>query len=183
MASASAELDLSIGGQESIGNDSESTIIGFTGEVRAGDVIGRLPHMEESALDVRYSLSQWEALSASEALDAVGSVAQRAMNQAVLWSDFFNGGQGRAEPMAEYFQRCTQQALDCNLRCPECDSNLSDYMILRKAIVGLSNPTLKKELFLQYDMYSDVDKLRAKCLVIRSSRARLPTCSRCRCWL
>ncbi|MPC62647.1 hypothetical protein E2C01_056736 [Portunus trituberculatus] len=62
--------------------------------------------------------------------------------------------------MAEYFQRCTQQALDCNLRCPECDSDLSDYMILRKAIVGLSNPTLKKELFLQYAMYSDVDKPR-----------------------
>ncbi|MPC62646.1 hypothetical protein E2C01_056735 [Portunus trituberculatus] len=47
MASASAELGLSIGGQESTGNDSESTIIGFTGEVRARDVIGILPHMEE----------------------------------------------------------------------------------------------------------------------------------------
>lgn len=123
----------------------------------------------QSALDARYSFSQWGALSVSEALDAVGSVAQRAVNQAVLWSDFFSGGQGRAEPMAEYFQRCTQQALDCNFRCPQCDSDLSDYMILRKALVGLSNPTLKRELFQQCGMYSDVDELRAKCLLYEAA--------------
>ncbi|MPC58299.1 hypothetical protein E2C01_052295 [Portunus trituberculatus] len=90
MASASAELGLSIGGQESTGNDSESTSIGFNEELRAGDVIGRLPHMEESTLN---SLSQWEALSASKALDAIGSIAQHAVNQAVLWNDFFSAAE------------------------------------------------------------------------------------------
>lgn len=118
----------------------------------------------QTALDARYSIHQWEALSVSDALDAVGSVALRAVNQAVLWSDFFGSRQGRSEPMAEYFQKCTQQALDCDFRCPHCDGDLSDYMVLRKAIVGLSNPALKKELFQQCDVYSDVDKLRAKCM-------------------
>lgn len=61
--------------------------------------------------------------------------------------------------MAAYFHRCVQQAMDCMF---QCHSDLVKYMLARKAMVGLCNPMLKREIFQNYSSYTSVECLRAK---------------------
>ena len=53
--------------------------------------------------------------------------------------------------------------MDCDFQCPGCERDLSEYMLLRKVLVGLSDSSLKREVFRQCDAFSDVGSLRAFC--------------------
>ena len=65
----------------------------------------------------------------------------------VRWSGFFSSRQGELELMKDYFQRCAAGAAECDFQCPVCEGDLSDYMLLRKLVGGLSDPVLKKVVF------------------------------------
>ncbi|KAG0701317.1 Retrovirus-related Pol polyprotein from transposon 17.6 [Chionoecetes opilio] len=65
--------------------------------------------------------------------------------------------------MKDYFQKCTAEAVECQFRCRTCDTDLSDYMLLRKVMVGLSDPALKKEVFQGCPSFNSVGQLQQKC--------------------
>ena len=98
-------------------------------------------------IDSRFSGDQWEQLLPKEALNAIGGLVLRASNQAVQWCKFFDNRQDEGEPMKKYFQRCEFQ-------CPSCATDLSQYMLLRKLVVGLKDPVLKREVFQAHGDYA-----------------------------
>ena len=71
--------------------------------------------------------------------------------------------------MKRYFQRCFAEAVECEFKCPTCDNDLSEYMLLRKVMVGLSNPVLKREIFQGYSSYNSVEVLRNKCMLFEAA--------------
>ena len=118
----------------------------------------------QSALDAKFTVSQWLAFTVKEVLDAIESLVTSTTNQAVLWDIFFSGHQASNESIKEYFNKCLQQCLDCNFRCPNCSGDLSDYILVRKVVVGLHDPVLKRELFQCVGDFASLDELRDKCL-------------------
>ena len=124
----------------------------------------------QRVLDARYTEVQWAALSPERALDAIGAMVLRASNQAVHWAEFFVYNQGRDESISEYFAKCAQKAIDCGFQCPICDSDLSEYMLMRKLMVGLRDEKLKSDLFRSCESFVSVDALRAVCATYEAAR-------------
>ena len=110
--------------------------------------------------DKRHLVGRWEMLSPEQALNAIGELVFQSPNQALWLSSFFSSRQGKEEPMKDYFQKCTAEVLECQFRCPTCDTDELDYMVFRKVMVGLSDPALKKEVFQGYTSFNSVDQLR-----------------------
>ncbi|XP_068228115.1 uncharacterized protein [Palaemon carinicauda] len=115
----------------------------------------------QRALDARYSDARWNALAPDAALDAIGNIVLRSSNQAVQWSKFFALAQGREESVSDYFSRCAQKATDSDFQCPKCGGCLIEYTLLRKIMVGLSDPVLKRHVFQACDAFKSVDALQA----------------------
>ena len=65
--------------------------------------------------------------------------------------------------MKDYFQRCSAETAECGFQCSQCEVDLSDYILLRKLVVGLSNPVLK--VFQGCPTFTSVEKLLEKCFV------------------
>ena len=65
--------------------------------------------------------------------------------------------------MKDYFQWCSAEAAECGFQYPQCELDLSNYMLLRKLVVGFSDPVLKKEVFQGCSAFTSVEKLREKC--------------------
>ena len=117
----------------------------------------------QRALDARFTDGQWSALTPDAAMDEVGKIVLRSSNQAVHWAEFFSVSQGQGETISDYFIKCTQKATDCEFSCPNCSHDLSEYMLLRKLMVGLSDQVLKRQVYQMCNNYKDVDSLRAAC--------------------
>jgi len=117
----------------------------------------------QRALDARFPRARWEALSPSEALNSVSKLVLQQHNQAVCWADFISAMQSPGESLREYFTKCTQKAVDCEFQCPECNGDISEYMLLRKLVAGLREPALRREVF------QEVDRLRAYCVAYEAA--------------
>lgn len=78
-----------------------------------------------------------EDMTLKEALDAVGKTVLHMSSQVVCWSDFFGGVWAPIESISAYFTRYVQQTMDCGFQCPQCDCDISDYVLLHKLITGL----------------------------------------------
>ncbi|KAK3888627.1 hypothetical protein Pcinc_007352 [Petrolisthes cinctipes] len=115
-------------------------------------------------LDTRYTMLQWVALSTTEALDAIENLILKGTNQAVTWTTFFSSQQAHDGSVAEFFLQCSQLATNCKFQCPHCHGDLSEYMLLRKLMGGLSDKVLKREVFQMYDQFKSVDALRTFCI-------------------
>ena len=128
-----------------------------------------VPTLQRS-LDARFTEAQWSALTPEEALDAVGKLVLRSSNQAAQWSEFFNVVQTRDQSINDYFAKCAQVASDCDFKCPNCDFNLSEYMLMRKLMIGLSDQELKRQVFQSCNQFDNVDALRAMCCAFEAAR-------------
>ena len=118
----------------------------------------------QRAIDARYADGEWEQLSPKEALDAIAGIVLQAANQAVTWEAFFTSKQAVGEPMKKFFQRCASEAIECEFKCPACDHDLAEYMLLRKLMVGLHDPVLKRDVFQNCVGIRSVEELRNKCV-------------------
>ena len=125
----------------------------------------------QSALDAKFTVSQWLSFTIGEVLDEIESLVTTATNQAVLWDVFFSGRQAPDEGIREYFNKCLQQSLDCKFSCPSCSVDLSEYILVRKIMVGLHDPVLKRELYQSVgDTVSlGLDELRNKCMAFEAA--------------
>ena len=130
----------------------------------------------QCAIDARFPCNEWEQLTAKEALDAIAGLVLQSANQAVTWESFFTSKQTAGEPMKTFFQRCASEAIECEFKCPQCDHDLAEYMLLRKLMVGLRDPVLKRDVFQTCEDITSVEKLRNKCVsyegAVRDAEAR-----------
>ena len=116
----------------------------------------------QRAMDARFSVAQWSALSPTEALDAIKRIVLQPKNRAAVWSKFFSDNQKENESVSAFFTRCAQDVVECEFQCPSCSSDLGDYLLLGKLIVGLSDTTLKREVYRACDSFT-IDSLRMFC--------------------
>ncbi len=130
----------------------------------------------QGALDTRFNTEQKEALGPKNALDAIGKLVLRTANQAVRWSEFFSACQAAGESVGVYMTRCAQEAVDCGFQCLECSSDLSEYMLMRKVMVGLHHPALKQEMFRRCDSFKDADSLRSFCSTFEAAQRDAGKC-------
>ena len=124
----------------------------------------------QTVLDARFTSRQWNALTPDGALDAIGRLVLRAENQAVRWSEFFSGKQAHSETVSAYVTRCGQDALDCGFACPHCNGDLSDYVLLRKVVSGLSDSAMRQEVFRRYTTLDSIEKLRSFCDIYEAAQ-------------
>ena len=121
-------------------------------------------------LDARLSERQWYQLTPRGALDAISSLVLQSSNQAVRWSDFFSGHQRPEESIGSYTSRASQDAMDCGFECPQCAFDLTEYVLVRKVMAGLSDPELRQEVFRRCDSFDSIEKLRDFCGVYEAAR-------------
>ena len=50
-------------------------------------------------------------------------------------------------------RRCAQMATDCDFKCPGSACDLSEYVLLRKLVVGLGDQEMKRYVFQTCDSY------------------------------
>ncbi|XP_066957154.1 uncharacterized protein [Macrobrachium rosenbergii] len=124
----------------------------------------------QHALDSRYTDVQWSALSTEGAFNAIKQLVIKASNQAVQWLEFFDLAQEPSESFNDFFIKCTQKATDCAFTCPNCNHDLSEYMLLRKLMVGLSDKVLKRQVFQSCNDIRDIDSLRVMCSAFEAAR-------------
>lgn len=124
----------------------------------------------QRAVDARFDLDEWSALTESAALDAIGKLVLRSSNQAVQWSEFFSAAQGQDECVGDFFIRCAQKTNDCAFQCPQCRCNLSEYLLLKKLVTGLCDTGMKQQVYQRCDSIGSVDALRALCCSYEAAR-------------
>ena len=113
----------------------------------------------QRALDARLAAVQWMVLTSKELLDAIGKVVLKSSSQAVRWAEFFDTRQKPEENMSDFITRCAQEAVSCEFECPQCDSDITEYVLVRKIIAGISDSALRQEVFRKCDDFVDVDSL------------------------
>ncbi|KAK8383417.1 hypothetical protein O3P69_019064 [Scylla paramamosain] len=124
----------------------------------------------QRALDARFTFNQWSALTQQEALDAIGNLVLRSSSPAVQWAEFFGVSQGQDECVSDYFVRGAQKVNDCAFDCPPCSLNLSEYLLLKKLVVGIRDTGLKQQVYQTCDSLGSVDALRAMCCAYEAAR-------------
>ena len=145
----------------------------------AADAVGHIrlscsPELQR-ALDTRYTVTQWSLMSSHEALDSIKQLAIQPSNRAADWDKFFSCKQVASENISAFFTRSAQVVAECEFSCPRCNSDIGDYILLRKVIVGLNNPSLRKEVFRQCDTLLNMDLLRSFCVAYESAMKDLST--------
>ena len=123
----------------------------------------------QRAMDARFSVAQWSVLTIAEALEAIKRIVLQPKNRAAVWSKFFCDNQKDSENISAYFTRCAQDAVECEFQCPNCACDLGDYFLLGKLIVGLSDTTLKREVYRICDSFT-LDSLRIFCGAYESTK-------------
>ena len=122
----------------------------------------------QKAMDARYSIAQWSLLTPEEALNAIKAIVLQPTSKAASWNTFFSDQQKSSESVGSFFTRTSQNVVDCEFRCPSCHNDLGDYLLLGKLITGLSDTSLRREVFRICDTLT-IDSLRSFCAAYEST--------------
>ena len=123
----------------------------------------------QRALDAKYTVQQWASLATEEALEAIKQITVQPSNQAADKDIFYNLKQGTYESISAYFTRAYTVAANCGFQCPNCEHNLGEYLLLSKLAVGLSDSTLRKEVFRSCEVLDSVSDLRSFCMAYETA--------------
>ena len=104
-------------------------------------------------------------MTPSDALDAVRRLVSRPSTQAAQWSDFFSAVQRRGKEVSKYFIQGAQLVNEWAFQCPQCSIDLSEYMLLKRLVGGLSDTALKQHVYMLCESITSVDELRELCCV------------------
>ena len=124
----------------------------------------------QRALDSRISDAAWMAFTPGGLLNEIGKIVIKASSQAVRWAEFFEDRQKPEEKVSDFATRCTQAATGCEFQCPSCDCDLTEYVLVKKLMVGVSEPALRQEIFRRYEAFRSVESLRTFCEVWEAAR-------------
>ena len=117
----------------------------------------------QSAIDAQFPDDSWAVLTIDEAFDAEKSITTKTANSAIIWDRFFIGRQRNDETAKEYIHRCQKEALECAFACPNCNTDLGEYVLPRKIISGLKVAKLKQDILENSSQYLTVKAILAKC--------------------
>ncbi|KAF0314646.1 hypothetical protein FJT64_014920 [Amphibalanus amphitrite] len=114
---------------------------------------------------------RWIELTADQALTAVESILRKASNPAREKEKFHKLNQQPGETGKAFVHRCEQQALECDMACPHCSKDLSEWCIRDRVLAGLHSDQLKIDLYQNIDKYQTLASLVEKIDIFEAASA------------
>ena len=118
----------------------------------------------QQRIDTRFDKQDFRQLSTAAAIDAVRSVVVGQRCEVGAWSDLFAYSQELGDSVDAYVSRCRALAAECNFRCPECDGSLTEYILSRKVVMGLSDCNMKAEVLRCFPRLTSVSDVVNQCV-------------------
>ena len=123
----------------------------------------------QQRIDARFDKQAFRQLPTTAAIDVVRSVVVGQRCEVGAWSDLFAYSQEPGDSVDAYVARCRALAAECNFRCPECNSSLTEYMLSRKVVMGLSDRSMKAEVLWYFPRLSSVSDVVNQCEIIEAA--------------
>ena len=123
----------------------------------------------QQRIDARFDKQDFRQLSTAAAIDAVRSVVVGQRCEVGAWSDLFAYSQELGDSVDAYVSRCRALAAECNFRCPECDGSLTEYILSRKVVMGLSDCNMKAEVLRCFPRLTSVSDVVNQCEIIEAA--------------
>ena len=112
----------------------------------------------------------WENLAPGDAMAALESIIRKSSNPAREKETFHRLQQLPGESGKAFVHRCEQQALECDLECPHCSKDISEWCVRDRVLAGLSSDVLKLDLYQNIDKYPSLKSLVAKIEMFEAAR-------------
>ena len=109
----------------------------------------------------------WIDLTAEQALTAVEAILRKASNPAREKEKFHKLNQLPGETGKAFVHRCEQQALECNMACPHCNKDISEWCIRDRVLAGL----ISDQLYQNIEKYPSLSSLVEKIEIFEAASA------------
>ena len=113
----------------------------------------------------------WENMSVDDAMTALEGIIKKTSNPAREREIFHRLQQVPGESGKAFVHRCEQQALECDLACPHCARDISEWCVRDRVLAGLSSDALKLDLYQNIDKYPSLGSLMTKIEMFESARS------------
>ena len=123
----------------------------------------------QQRIDARLDKQVFKQLSTSAAVDVVRSVVIGPRCEVGAWTDFFAYPQAPGDSVDAYVSKCRTMAAECNFQCPECDKSLTEYVLSRKVVMGLSDRRMKAEVLRCFPRLRSVSEVVSQCEIIEAA--------------
>ncbi|KAK4307379.1 hypothetical protein Pmani_020898 [Petrolisthes manimaculis] len=100
----------------------------------------------QQRIDSRIDKLDFRKLEKQAAINIVRSVVIGPRCKVGAWSGLFTYSQEPGDSVGTYISKCRAMAGECNFCCPKCNESLLEYVLIRKAVMGLSNRGMKVEM-------------------------------------
>ena len=100
----------------------------------------------QQRIGARLDKQTFRQLSTSAAINVVKSVVIGPRCEVGTWTDFFSYSQALGDSVNAYVSKCRVMAAECSFQCPMCRESLTEYMLNRKVVMGLSDRHMKAEV-------------------------------------
>ena len=112
----------------------------------------------------------WENLTPSDAMAVLENIIRKSSNPAKEKETFHRLQQLPGESGKAFVHRCEQQALECDLACPHCSKDISEWCVRDRVLAGLSSDTLKLDIYQNIDKYPSLSSLVTKIEMFEAAR-------------
>lgn len=123
----------------------------------------------QQRIDARLDKQTFKQLSTAAAIDVVRSVVIGPRCEVGAWSDFFSYSQVPRDSVDAYVSKCRAMAAECSFRCPKCSESLTEYMLSRKVVMGLSDRRMKTEVLRCFSRLISVSDVVNQCEIIEAA--------------
>ena len=112
----------------------------------------------------------WANFTPADAMTALEGIIKKSSNPAKEKEIFHRLQQMPGESGKAYVHRCEQQALECDLVCPHCNRDISEWCVRDRVLAGLSSDVLKLDLYQHIDKYPSLSSLLTKIETFEAAR-------------
>ena len=123
----------------------------------------------KKAIDARVKQCDWEKLSTRDAISVVQSVITGPKCKVGAWNEFFRYAQENQDTISEYIVKARPRAIECEFACPQCNSNLDEYMLARAIVIGLKDQGMKSEVLRNFSRLRSVSEVIETCEIYEAA--------------
>ena len=123
----------------------------------------------QQRIHARFLRQNFRQLSTSAAIDVVRSVVIGPRCEVGAWSEFFRYSQAPGDSVDAYVSKSRALAAECSFQCPGCYGSLTEYVLSRKVVMGLSNRSMKAEVLRCFSRLKSVSDVVNQCEIIEAA--------------
>ena len=121
-------------------------------------------------IDTNYP--NWNQLSVTDAIEAVGSIVKKSSNPVVFQKEFHSLKQYDHENIKEFITRLRILAVDCDFICPHDQAqDLTEYHIIHQIRCGILDHRLQQELLQRHSTLATLNDIMKYCETYESAKS------------